>query len=278
MAIKVSRVTQPLFSDGGTLILPEWIADGTLKTHEIPQLDDLYGGGTVQLYPIGSQFRSVGHPGEIWRYSKAAAGLTRGRFHFNSFQCPGLGGNSVGSGFEGAFYEAITAGDTSFKIVDTAATLNLYEGAVLVVFNTAYFDIYRVIGNDASDGTSTTCYIGDPGFKAAVTTSIGITVYLNQYAGVTNALGSGWYTAVGSALRNVTSGYYFWMKTVGWVFPATNSTYCGQTAYQRDVHVHQDGSVEGATSTTYLYQKVGSIRYGTSNSYGDTMIWMQLDE
>ncbi len=266
--------TSTVFGKGGMLQLPEWAISDRLGT-SIPDEQDLFTESATQLYPIASQLKKDGW---MYRYSKCVAALTRGRLHFNSFQAPGLGGNSANVGFEGAPAANIAANDTTFTIADTAALKNEYEGAILQAFGAVNFDIYRIIGNDVSNGTTTKLYIGAPGFKVAHSTSVGITVYLNPYIGLTNALGSGFYTAMGYAGFTITSGYYFWMKTAGPIFPATNSTWAGKTAYQRDIHVHQDGSIEGVTATTYLYQRVGYIMYGTSSGYGDSMLMLQLDQ
>lgn len=256
------------------LKMPEWAINDRIGT-SLPTEQDLYTESATQLYPIGSQLEKENG---IFRYGKASAALTRGRFHFNTFSCPGLGGNSANVGFEGAPAANIAANDTDFTIADTAAVKNEYEGAVLQCFGSTHFDTYRIIGNDVSNGTTTKLYIGAPGFKVAHSTSVGITVYLNPYISLSNANTSGWLSAVGFASYAVTSGYYFWSKTAGYAFPASNGTFAGQTAYQRDIHVHQDGSIEGVTATTYLYQRVGYIMHGTSNSYGDSMMMIQLDQ
>ncbi len=272
---EITRMGQSVFIGRDCILkMPEFAINDRIGT-SLPTEQDLYTESATQLYPIGSQLEK-----ESWkyRYSKSVAALTRGRLHFNSFRAPGLGGNNANVGFEGAPAANIAANDTTFTIADTAALKNEYEGAILQAFGAVNFDVYRIIGNDVSNGTTTKLYIGAPGFKVAHSTSVGITVYLNPYIGLTNALDSGYSTAMGFAGYTVTSGRFFWMKTAGPIFPATNSTFMGQTAYQRDAFVHQDGSVEGVTATTYLYQRIGYMMYGTSNSYGDTMLMLQLDQ
>ena len=249
---------------------------------EIPTQEDILENTTTQLYPIGSQLRQNGC---LYRYSKAGNALAAayaGFLKFNHFQCPGLAGNSAGSGFEGALYAAVAAQDQSFAFVDTAATENLYAGAEMIIFDGTYgWHRYTIIGNDASDGTSTTCYLPEPGFSRAVTTSPGISVYLNKYQNI-RAAGAGlggWYTAMGYTMgAAIASGSFFWLKTAGVSWGTMNQTYAGQTAYQRGLYVAQDGSLIGTTSTSYLYQFVGTLLYGTSSSYGDLCYNLQLDQ
>ena len=204
-----------------------------------------------------------------------------GFLKFNMWQCPGLAGNNVNKGWEGAMNAAVVANATSFTIADTAAAKNEYMGATMIVFDSTYgFHHYRIIGNDVSDGATTTLYIAAPGFSRAITTSPGITIYLNPYLNIQSHGSAGqWYTAMGYSMGlAIASGSFFWLKTAGISWGTMNQTYAGQTAYQRDLHVAQDGSLIGVTATSYLYQRVGRLLYGTSNSYGDLAYNLELDQ
>jgi hypothetical protein len=264
------------------IFLPEFAMPTEINT-SIPTEADLCTADTVGRYPVGTQLK--GHGG-LWRFSKAGAALTaarRGFVKINATLCPGSGGNSASSGFEGAFYAAVTAGDTSFKIADTAAAKNLYEGALLVIYDdtNAIYDQYRVIGNDVDDDTTTTCYIASPGFLHDVSTSSGIDVYLNPYSNIKECGegGMAYSSAMGYAKFAVASGSYFWLQTAGVISGVTGaSTWPGQTAYQRDVYANTDGSLIGITSTTYLYQRLGYLISKTAADYGDNTIMLQLDQ
>lgn len=264
-------------NDIGKLFLPNYVTTDEIKT-TLPSEADLVTQSATKEYPLGTKFVTND---AIFRYCKAGAAMTQAGFlKGNYFQCPGKAGNSAGAGFEGAPYAAIAAGDKSFSIADTAATENLYEGAYLAVYGSSYFDTYRVIGNDASDGTSTTLYIAthSDGFKAAITTSIGITVYLNPYQGIRQvAAGGGYMSAMGySKIASITSGYYFWLQTAGQVSGITGaSTWPGQTQYYRDVYCNTDGSLIGYTAG---YQRVGYLLSRTASDYGDNFIMLQLDQ
>lgn len=267
---------------GGQLIFPsEYVRSELVSTMlEMPSEADLYTQATQQKYPIGTQLRKNGG---LFRRSLAGATNTeRGFLKGNYFQVPGKAGNNVNSGFEGAMYADVVAGDTSFKIADTAAAKNEYEGAILVVYNDTelVYDQYTVIANDVTNATTTTCYIAPPGFKVAITTGQGVTVYRNEYMGIRGYATCGSYgTALGYAKFTITSGYYFWLQTAGRISGVTGaSTWPGQTAYQRDVYCNTDGSLIGITSTTYLYQRVGFLLHRTASDYGDNTIMLQLDQ
>jgi len=261
------------------LFLPEYCMPEHINT-TIPTEADLFTQSISQKYPIGAQLLKDGN---LWRYCKAGAAMAAyGFLKCSYYQVPGKAGNSATSGFEGAFYAAVTAGDTSFQIADTAATKNLYAGARLLVYDDTNVagQQYRVIGNDATDATSTTCYIASPGFKYDTATSVGITIYLNPYQNVRNcADGGGYASAIGAARLSVTSGYYFWLTTAGPVSCLTGaSTWPGQTQYQRDVFCNTDGSIiTGASGTTELYQRIGYLLGRTASDYGDNFVMLQLD-
>lgn len=280
VANELIRVGDTIFRNRAEMLwLPEYVMPEEINT-EIPSEADLFTQSATKRYPYGTQLVKNGN---LWRYSKAGAAMSSAGFlKCNYTQCPGKAGNSVGAGFEGAFYAAISAGDTSFTIADTAATKNLYAGAILVIYddtNVAYQQ-YRVIGNDASTGVYTTCYIGTPGFKYDTAVTVGITVYLNLYANVRNfADGGGYASAIGFARLNITSGYSFWLVTAGPISCITGaSTWPGQTQYQRDVFANTDGSIiTGNTGASELYQRIGYLMARTASDYGDNLVMLQLD-
>lgn len=269
------RVNYSLRNAGGTIVLPDWVLDDKLEL-KVPTEQDLVTESSSQKYPLGTKLVKYD---SVWRYCKSGAAIAAGYRGFlkgNYIQCPGKAGNSAGSGFEGAFYAAVTANATSFQIADTAATKNLYEGALLAVYDDTenVYDHYRVIGNDASNGTYTICYIAEPGFKHASTTSVGITVYLSPYSGIRYGDYS-YMSAMGYAKMAISSGYYFWLQTAGLISGITGaSTWPGQTAYYRDVFCNTDGSLIGYTAG---YQRIGYLLSRTASDYGDNFIMLQLD-
>lgn len=276
---EITRLGASIFMNkDGVLVFPQdWAVNDRIGT-SMPDAQDLYAESSTQLYPIGTQLRKGG---KLYRYSKAVEALTAAGFlKMNSVQCPGLGGNSATSGFEGAAGANVAANGTSFTITDTDAAKNLYENAHLVTYGTP-FENYPIIGNDISNGTTTTLYVGAPGVKTAFTTSVGITVYLNPYArvGASTSYSPNYYSALGYVQFAVTINYFFWLQTAGMVSGITGaSTWPGQTAYQRECYSNTDGSLIGKTATTYLYQRVGYLLAGTSSSYGDNFIMLQLDQ
>ena len=270
---------------GGQLILPsDWcLASVANKLIDLPSEADLVTETQYQQLPIGSQLRKNG---KFYRYSKAGEAMAashRGFLKCNKIRCPGLAGNSVGEGYEAAMAAATVAGATSFVISDTAAAKNEYENAYAVWYDDTnnLYDDAIVIGNDASNGTTTTLYIAPPGLKGAHAAAVQVTVYRNPYISVGSLLTAGnqnWKSALGYAKFAITSGYFFWLQTAGQISGVTGaSTWPGQTAYQRDVYANTDGSLIGITATTYLYQRVGHLLAGTSAAYGDNFIMLELD-
>jgi len=269
------RIGEVIHKNRAELWLPEYVMPDEINT-EIPTEADLVTQHTAtKKYPWGTK---VVKKDGIWRYCKAGATMTSvGFLKGNYIQCPGKAGNSAGAGFEGAFYAAVVAGDTSFLIADTAATKNLYQGALLVIYNDTEvrYDQYEVFGNDASTGVYTKCYIGSPGFKTAHSTSIGITVYLSEYSGIRTMTG-GYMSAMGWAKMSITSTYNFWLQTAGRISGITGaSTWPGRTQYYRDVYCNTDGSLIGYTAG---YQRVGYLLARTASDYGDNFIMLQLDQ
>ncbi len=271
------RVGNPIARGGiADLILPEYVMAEELNT-TIPTEKALYEESADKDYPISTQLR---FKDSLWRYSHAGAAISNlGFLKGNYTICPGSGGNSSGVGFEGALYAAVVAGATSFTIADTAAAKNLYQGAYFVVYNDTdnVWESHEVIGNDASTGVYTTCYIGLPGFKNALTTGYGITVYLNEYYDIRNmAAGGGYQSALGYAKLAITTDYYFWLQTAGRISGLTGaSTWPGQTQYYRDVYSNTDGSLIGYTAG---YQRVGVLLSRTASNYGDNFIRLELDK
>ncbi len=270
---EVTRVVNRVNNNDGYVLLPNWVKD-SLNNLVVPTEADLVTESVSQKYPLGA--KCVKENG-IWRYCKAGAAMTAiGFLKGNYTQCPGKAGNSAGAGFEGAMYAAVAAGATSFTIADTAATKNLYEGAILVIYDdtNSLYQHYRVIGNDVSNGTYTTLYIAPPGFKAAVTASYGITIYLSPYINI-RAMSGGYMSAMGWAKFSITSAYYFWLQTAGIITGVTGaSTWPGQTQYYRDVYCNTDGSLIGYTAG---YQRVGYLLARTASDYGDNLVMLQMD-
>lgn len=270
--INGSRVN---FSRGHIELPNNYIA--SLRNMAVPTEDDLFSNVAAQAYPLGSKLY-LGD--QLYRYCRAGEAMTAiGFLKCNYAQAPGKAGNSVHSGFEGALYAAVSAGDTSFQIADTAAAKNEYEGAYLVVYDDTnhVYESHRVISNDVTDATTTTCYIASPGFKNDLTTAMGITVYLSPYYDIRAfATGGGYASATGFAKFQVTSHYYFWQQTAGPISGVTGaSTWPGQTQYYRDVYANTDGSVIGYTAG---YQRIGYLISRTASDYGDNFIMLQLDQ
>jgi hypothetical protein len=261
----------------GHIVLPNNYR-AALRNMSVPTEAAIFSNVETQAYPLGSKLY-LGD--QIYRYIRAGEAMaagTQGFLKCNYAQCPGKAGNSVHSGFEGALYADVDAGDTSFQIADTTAVAHEYEGAYFVVYDDTnhVYESHRVIDNDASDGATTTCYIASPGFKNDLTTSMGITVYLSPYYDVRQfATGGGYASALGYAKFAITSHYFLWLQTSGPISGVTGaSTWPGQTQYYRDVYANTDGSLIGYTAG---YQRIGYLLSRTASDYGDNFIMLQLD-
>ena len=275
---KVVRVTQPIYSDGGILLLPEWCLEGLVNTH-IPSEAELFTESTTKRYPLGTKLTKP--DGTIWRYSRNGEDNSATYpYCMGSYtQIPGKAGNSVGSGFEGGITGSIAAGQVWMDIADTAATQDLYEGALLVLYDTTSgYQQYRVVGNDVYDTHAsgiTRLYIGEPGFKAVDTGSPGVTIYLSPYYDIRTTQGRSYMSVLGAARQIMsTGGEFFWMQTAGLISGLTGAgTWPGQTAYYRDVY-HHNGTV-GTYSAGY--QLIGHLAFRTASDYGDNTFIMTLD-
>ena len=278
MAIEVIRVTQPIYGDGGILRLPEWCLKGLVNSH-IPSEAELFTQSAIQRYPIGTQLKKA--DSTIWRYVRHGESHASFGFCVGSYtQIPGKAGNSVASGFEGGITGSIAAGQEWMDIADTAATVNLYEGALLVIYDTTNgYQQYRVIGNDVYDTHAsgiTRLYIGSPGFKAADAGSPGITIYLSPYYDIRGCNTRPYMSVLGYSRLAVTSGYYVWMQTAGQISGVTGAgTWPGQTAYYRGVYHTGSGTV-GTYSAGY--QRIGTLMGRTATDYGDNMFNLELDQ
>lgn len=269
---------------GGQLIFPsDWVRKELAETMlAIPSEAGLVTPDAYQRYPVSTQLRNgLG----LFRYSKAGATLANIEgFMYFAKSCPGLGGNGGLYGFEGGAYANIAAGDTSFKVADTGAVKNIYEGALFVTYDTtnSCYSHHIILGNDVSTGVYTVLYIAPPGFKNAITATSGpgIDCYLSPYSYIDDEPQT-YKSAVGVAHMAVPSGYYFWLQTAGLISGmnvVTNAP--GETALNRDVFLDANGFPRTADGTlAYVcYQRVGYIFPGTSGSYAESSMMLQLDQ
>ncbi len=277
MSIQVTRVVQPLYGDGGILRLPEWCIKGLVNSH-IPSEAELFTADAIQRYPLSTQLRKADNT--IWRYVRAGAAHSAfGYMVGNYTQCPGKAGNSVASGYEGGLTGSIAANQEWIDIADTAATKNLYEQALLVIYDeTNGFQQYRVIGNDAYDTYAsgiTRLWIGSPGFKAADAGAPGVTIYLSPFYDIRGVLGQAYMTCLGYLRMTVASGYYAWMQTAGEISGVTGAgTWPGQTANYRGVW--RQNQTVGTLGTGF--QRIGTLLGRTATDYGDNHFNLELDQ
>jgi len=243
---------------------------------------DIMDQSSTQLVPIGMKYEQ---DNRTYRYCKAGSahgGVLRGAI--NGHIIPGDTGTP---GFEGAAGYATTAGSTSVRIADTAAThtKNYYAGGYMLIFGTQ-FECHYIMGNTASDGTSlvlTLPYTDTIDVDLAAT-GIGVTLYPSIYSNVQAATSvrSDYESFVVLPQGIVTSGYYFWGQTKGpcWI-TAHGGTWPGAGACLRDVYFHTDGTIDPASIRvvgTLSPQRAGYLLSPSSTAaYGDAFIMLQLE-
>ena len=244
----------------------------------------IFEASTIQNFVLGTQ--KVERQ-RRFRYSYAGADLGGlSRLVINSNYAPGVTGHADEDGFEGVLHAQAAIGASYVDIADTTVrAVNFYQGGMFIAFGTTIFHQHYIVSSEVGTGTYVRCWLDHPVTDEAITTSMGITAYRNQYSDVRPA-GSvqvGFEAFVGLPLIPVSSGEYFWLLTAGhcWV-TAHGGTWPGSAAEQRDVYAHQDGTIDPASvkDPTAGYQRVGYLLTqtgGTSSDYGDALIMLQLD-
>lgn len=264
------------FEDGAVLTLPP----NPIATKVNLARPDVYSIDQNQMYPLGSKLE-IGD--WLFRYAKSGAALgNTARAVINSNYAPGCTGHEDEDGFEGVLYANAAADATYIDIADTTArAAGYYEGAYLVYFATGHYVTQRIKYSDVGTTAYVRCYLDEP-LKYAVTTSVGITVYLSPFSAVKAARSTNeqYEAFVGLNMVTVTSTYCFWLLRRGpcWI-TAHGGTWPGQAAHYRDVFFHMDGTVDPSSvcDPTSGYQRAGYLLNSTVNSYGDAFIFLQLE-
>jgi hypothetical protein len=183
---------------------------------------------------------------------------------------------STVAGAVGANVVTITVGATDGIASDGVVAVDQMRGGTIVIGNgtSQHPQCRGIIGNSAvaAGGGSMDVYLDAPLVAAVTVSTTNIEAYFSPFANVKgmNAVNSAYVTCLGaSALDNVTVGQYFWVQTWGRVW-LTSDGNTGKTAHGKDLYINTDGSLRGATSTTYAaYQRVGTgldlSASGTSN-------------
>lgn len=276
MTIRYSKPNYSLRNqDGGGIWLPPNCLRSLINLERI----DPFNVDTVQQYPLGT----IGMlDSRRFVYVEANGSIDDlGRMVVNESYVPGATSHEDEDGFEGALYAAAAAGDEYVDVADTGALAeNAWEGAYFVAFPSGgpYIAI-RIIGNDAgNESTHARAYLDTP-LPAALTTSVGVTVYLSPFKNVTAPHGHDYESFLGVPLCPATDGQYLWVQTWGpaWV-TAHGGTWPGSAAYQRHVYAHSDGTIDPSSvlDPSSGYQCVGWLIGRTVSSYGDAFVWLTI--
>lgn len=218
-----------------------------------------------------------------FRYCLAGGASLAHRGAINANIIPG----DTGDGYEGAAGYATAARQNVLQISDTTAAhvADYYRGGWIVIFNgSSEFQVSRILGNTASDGTSLKITIGDPLKVALAATGVQVTLYRNPYVNIKAGMSQlqDFESFVVVPMANIASGEYFWGQVSGptWVTPH-GGTWPGISACLRDVYFHIDGTIDPASIRvvgTLSPQRAGYLlSAGSSGSYGDALIQLQLD-
>jgi len=242
----------------------------------------IFEESSSQLYPIGMQLREQGSLKRLFRYSKAAAAITcLARGVVNSNYCPGATDHEDENGFEGVLQAEAAIGQMYVDLADTAnRAVNYYQGGQFVAYGTTIFHQHYIVKSDAGDGSKVRIYLSAPIVKEKITTSMGVTAYLNPYSAVANTDSGRYDSFVGVNLIPVTSGYYFWLQTAGPCI-ITPMVYFGDSIAERDCYFHMDGTITIAATadpSTYSPQRAGYLLSKTVSGYGDLWMMLQLDQ
>ena len=228
--------------------------------------------------------------GRRFRYCKAGAALSgAGRLAGNANYAPGCTGQEDANGYEGAIYVAAAIGAHIVRIDDTnARAADYYKGGYLNIFHATSYRCHRILTskrNSVSTDPGYGAYVEltlESGITAAVTTSTGITAYLNPYGNVKSYGGysQSYVSFVCLPLIPITSTYYFWGQVGGpaWV-TAHGGTWPGSAANYRDLFGWIDGTVDPSSvaDPTSGYQRIGTLISQTVSGYGDAFVMLQLD-
>ena len=218
-----------------------------------------------------------------FRYCLAGGTSLAHRGAINANIIPG----DTGDGYEGAAGYATAKSENVLEIsdTDTAHTADYYIGGWIVIFNaSSEFQVSRILKSTASDGTSLKITISDPLKVALTAAGVGVTLYRNPYINI--KAGSAQLANIEAfvvvPMANIASGEYFWGQVSGptWV-TAHGVTWPGSGVDRRDVYFHQDGTIDPAVTAgvgTTSPQRAGYLLYaGSSGTYGDALIQLQLD-
>lgn len=254
-----------------------------------PELSFLYEVAPAEgVYKLGD--RCVVPDGRSFRYCKAGATMdppTR-RGLINGHIIPG----DSGSGYEGSLQAVAVAGAFKVRITDVNTAANrpkdYYRAGQFVLFyGTSGSPIF--VANITASTAGNETYVEltlDAKLPVLTTTSMGITAYPSIYSSIKPGMAQlqdfESFVVVPVPVTKITSAYYFWGQTWGptWV-TAHGGTWPGVSACLRDVYFHIDGTIDPATIRvvgTLSPQRAGYLLHaGSSGSYGDGLIMLQLD-
>jgi len=244
--------------------------DAIVDAVPIVDFQGIYEDSTTKNYHLGARRELA--DGRVFRYCRAGSALTR---------FVAGGNDDQWSLTNEEPNDAAAIGATTMTVVNTAATVNQYEGGWVVIF-TSPLQMRYVTSNDASDGTDTTIYL-DGGLEVAVVAdSTWVTGYSSIYYDVTAPnLSSGdeaYLTFVAVPVCTVASGSYFWGQTWGPCYGVAAQTVPGSAANQRLVYFGDDGNLwdYGDLTAGTGAQYAGYLLPRTDSGSGDQFYMLQL--
>jgi hypothetical protein len=243
----------------------------------------------TQIYAIGT--RRVLSDGRVFRYSKAGNPYVHTEFgaanHYKtdiSAVAPAAGtGASLAAG---ATTITVTVGGSTGPNGDGTLAVNQLAGGYVVIGNggSQHPCNRRIVSNAVLASAGPVNIVLEAGIHTAITQGTTyIEVYPNPYAGLIGGAGAGgdgdYQSFLGIPAINATVGQYFWLQTKGpcWITSDSNT---GKHANGRVLYFTSNGSVVGATGTTYAdYQPAGyAIDLNASGSVSNSpLVMLQLE-
>jgi len=246
--------------------------DGVITTKFGGDRVEIYNADSTQLYPLGTRLQV---DDRVFRYACA-------------------GTNGVKAGY-GAFYKvslavtyeaaavASVVGDRSMTITESSITKDQYKGGYVVMGHdsAATTQNRRIVGNDASVGTTCVIHLDGP---IAVAGTLPVEIIASPYADLQQTTSQEYDGVAGVPARTATNDQYFWVQTWGpcWIVPGGAGT-PGSTATERTVYFVGDGSINGdvglaaPTTEPERRQVAGFImQTDSSGSGGPPFIMLQV--
>ena len=213
----------------------------------------------VQRYILAT--RHLGWDGSVYKYVKAGTAFT-------SYQL-GVWDEATGAAVScEALGAASAAGSNEVTMTQGSITENQYAGGQMIIFHaTGDGEVYTIMANEATSGTTTKFYLDRP-LAVALTTSDNVELFANHYGSVAQGNSGGTQGFLGVPMALLTDTHYGWVKTRGPAFVSPQATV--GNAYLGACYWRHDGSIDVYSNiATYVTsQYAGYVMAGHTSGDG----------